>query len=315
MSPPRPDWRVRGQANVFSQQGTEDVAAGAALREWLSLADAIASAPADIAVLPFDEEDASLTGMPYTAEAGFLGRAAHEPVFLLPNVKPPHRRGEAARLERLMAAWGITTRTIPVLWEGQGDVLAVGDGRFVCTSGEGSHARTSPEAYEHVAPFLPGPSLHLRFRAEPWFHGNTFLGIYGGRGGRIAIVCEEALLPGEPARLRAFLPDVRFVVIRAEESLRYATNALQVQDRVLAPRGVPAIVRDAWRELGLDVEELDLPVLFGRGGGGAVCMTNRLDLSLEAVPEPSRFQTMRPHLLAALGAPSSGASPARGGPA
>lgn len=318
MSPPRPDWQIRGSANVFSQQagaGARPIERGAALAEWLSLADAIQSAPAEVVVLPFTDDNA-LTGMPYTAEGGFLGRlpGSSERVFLLPNVKPEHRRKEAVLIDALMTSWGIATRTLPVLWEGQGDVLDAGTDvalgpaggrRFVCTSGEGPHARTSPAAYQHVAPFLPGRSVHVRFRADPWFHGNTFLGFFFGSPAgappnvkTVAVVCEEALLPGEAARLRAFLPDVRFVVITAAESLRYGTNALQVKDRVLAPRGVPDVIRRAWDELGLTVVELDLPLLFGRGGGAAVCMTNRLDLHVDDVPRASRYENVRASLRA-----------------
>src|SRR5687767_11310001 len=111
MSPPRVDWRVHGRANVFSQdaaqpsaQPTAPVARGAALREWLVLADAIVEAGACVAVLPWDDDDDTLTGMPYTAEAGMLGRSVSgvvhpdSRVWLLPNITPPHRRGEAARI-------------------------------------------------------------------------------------------------------------------------------------------------------------------------------------------------------------------------
>jgi hypothetical protein len=50
VSPPHPDWRVHGAANVFSQQGSSSpgaasgIARGAALAEWLSLADALVDA-------------------------------------------------------------------------------------------------------------------------------------------------------------------------------------------------------------------------------------------------------------------------------
>lgn len=299
---------------MFSQArgaSAAHVEKGAALAEWLSLADAIEGAPGHVVILP-SCGDATLTGMPYSAEAGFLGRVPGElgRVFLLPHVKPPHRRAEASHIESLMTSWGIATRTIPVLWEGQGDVLDAGPvpgvspeagmRRSVCTSGVGPHARTSPEAYAHVAPYLPGPSIHVRFRADPWFHGNTFLGFFSGSSGRIGVICEDALLPGESARLRAFLPDVRFVVITATESLRYGTNALQVKDRVIAPRGVPDVIRAAWDELGLTVVELDLPVLFGRGGGAAVCLTNRLDLPIDDVPRASRYENVRAGLRAQL---------------
>lgn len=288
MSPPRADWRVHGKANVFSQRAGAPIAEGEALREWLGLADAITVAGARVVVLPFDEP--SLTGMPYTAEAGLLGAGR---VFLLPNVKPAHRRGEAALIARLMASWGIETRAVPVPWEGQGDVIDVG-GRLVCTSGEGPHSRTSAEAYAHVAPFI-GPSLHLRFRADPWFHGNTFLGFFRGARESVVVVCEQALLYGELARLRAFVPDARFVTIGIDESLRYGTNALQVGRRIFAPKGAPLLA--LWSQLDLEVTELELPALFGSGGGAAVCLTNRLALAIDDVPLASRYESVRPTLL------------------
>lgn len=322
VSPPRPDWRVHGAANVFSQQGSSPaqssgIARGAALAEWLALADALVDAGADVVVMPFDDDDASLTGMPYTAEAGFVGRARTgpdargAPLWLLPTMKPAHRQHEPAHVARFAESCGIATRTVPVTWEGQGDVLIV-DGaggaprRFVCTSGQGTHARTSPEAYSHVARYLPGPSLHLRFAAEPWFHGNTFLGFYCARDDDgavvdvVGLVCDDALLSGESSRLRAFLPDVRFVTLSRDDSLRYATNALQVGRRVLAPPGVPRHVHDVWRGLGLDVVEIALPTMFGRGGGAAVCMTNKLDVDLARVPQHLHYRAARAGLLARL---------------
>lgn len=303
MSPPRLDWRLIGRSNVFSQAHTASVRPGAALREWLALADAIAATPADIVLVP-SSDDSTLTGLPYTAEAGLLASAAGEPVFLLPNVKPSHRRGEAALLAGWAAASGLCTAAVPVLWEGAGDVLEVratgSTRRFVCTSGEGAHARTSAAAFDHVSPFLPGPAIHVRFRAEPWFHGNTFLGFFRGEQETLALVCEDALLPGEKERLRTFLPDVRFAFLTQAESLLYATNALQVGRRVLAPRGLPAWIGESWRTLGLDVSEIELPTLFGRGGGAAVCMTNRLELSAERVPRQHHYAHARPKLVALL---------------
>lgn len=314
MSPPRADWRVHGKANVFSQQAQAPVVPGAALREWLTLADAIHAAGGHIVVLPSD--DASLTGMPYTAEAGLLGEQPaldagggvvdSGPVFLLPNVRPAHRRGEAPLIARLMTSWGIKSLAVPVPWEGQGDVIDVSGspvqrgrrGRFVCTSGEGPHARSSPEAYAHVAPFLAGESLHLRFRADPWFHGNTFLAFFRGARENVVVVCEQALLDGELLRLRSFVPDARFVAISVDDSLRYGTNALQIGARVLAPAGAPPALLALWSQLGLEVVPLELPALFGRGGGAAVCLSNRLAAAIEDVPVGSHYQSVRAALLA-----------------
>ena len=84
----------------------------------------------------------------------------------------------------------------------------------------------------------------------------------------------------------------RIVAVSAEDTLSYATNALQVNDTVLAPAGVPDVVIDAWRSLGLRVELLELPALFRKGGGAAVCLTNRLDgVTPAMVPADMRLTT------------------------
>lgn len=297
---------MRGRANVFSQDDTHtapsQIERGAALREWLALADAIVDAGAAVAVLPWDDDDDTLTGMPYTAEAGALGKN----VWLLPNITPPHRRGEAARIELLARAWERPTHQVPVPWEGQGDVVdvgAAGSPRYVCTSGEGRFARTSIEAFERVAPYLDGPAIHVRFRADPWFHGNTFLGCYRGARERVIIACDEALFDGERARIEKHAGDgARWFSISRDESLKYATNALLVGKRVLAPAGVPQRVHEVWRALGLDIVEVALPTLFGKGGGAAVCLTNKLALAPKDVPAAYRYETVRAKLAAAASA-------------
>jgi N-dimethylarginine dimethylaminohydrolase len=314
MSPPRVDWRVRGRANVFSQDNTQqaaEVPRGAALREWLALADAIVDAGACVAVLPWDDDDDTLTGMPYTAEAGALGRAVSGTnnedarVWLLPNITPPHRRGEAARIEKLARAWGLRTHQVPVPWEGQGDIIDVGAHgapRYVCTSGEGKFARTSFEAFEKVASFLDGPAIHVSFKAEPWFHGNTFLACcHGAHGERAIVCCDDALFDGERARIEQHAgAGARWVSITRDESLKYATNALQVGTRILAPAGAPAKLHELWKSLGLDVVDVPLPTLFGRGGGAAVCLTNKLSVAPNEVPAASRYENVRAALVQAL---------------
>jgi N-dimethylarginine dimethylaminohydrolase len=121
----------------------------------------------------------------------------------------------------------------------------------------------------------------------------------GSRDG--VVVCPEALLEGELARLRAFLGETPVVEISPEESLGYATNALQVNGAVIAPSGVCASVRALWASLGLEVVELGLETMFRRGGGAAVCMTSRLwGLSPEEVPPQARYAAQAASLRAAL---------------
>jgi N-dimethylarginine dimethylaminohydrolase len=237
--------------------------------------------------------DPGLTGLPYTAEAGLCGRDPEtgERLFILPRLTPPHRQPEPRVIRPAVERLGLRPVELPddVAFEGQGDVIKVGD-RFVCTAGIGPWARTSVDAADHYTDVLPGPWLKLVFHADPWFHGNTFLGAWAKGGAVVVAVCDEALRDDGPALLRAFVGDARIVALTKADTLTYATNALQVNDTVLAPAGVPDAVVDAWRSLGLEVRFLELPALFRKGGGAAVCLTNRLDgVVVEDVPADMRL--------------------------
>lgn len=277
MSRPRDDWQIRGRANVFAaalnEAGAVSPSAADAQRDWQLIKDHIEDAGGRVVVV--DNPDPLLTGLPYTAEAGVMGRDKQGLVFVLPQLTPPHRQREPDVVKPAIEALGVRTVAVDAAFEGQGDVIGVG-ARFVCTSGEGRWARTSPLAYERYARFLPGKSLHLRFHADPWFHGNTFLGGYSNGDRVVVVVCPDALLDDGYGRLLRFVAPARIVNLSAEETLTYATNALQVNETVLAPAGVPDVVVDAWRGLGLTVKFLELPALFRKGGGAAVCLTNRL---------------------------------------
>ncbi len=279
MSRPRDDWAIRGRANVFAARDGPSPDAVAAQRDWDLLVQAIAEAGGAVVVVV--NPDPLLTGLPYTAEAGFLGRDGEGPLFVLPRLTPAHRQEEPAVIARAMAGLGLRTQTLneAVRFEGQGDVIDVGPAgtlRLVCTAGVGKWARTQSDAFACYADLLPGAALHLGFHADPWFHGNTFLGAWRQGKDVVVAVCLEALRDDGADRLRSFVDGARILPLTPEQTLTYATNALQVNETVLAPEGVPDVVVDAWRGLGLQVRFLSLPALFGKGGGAGVCLTNRL---------------------------------------
>lgn len=291
VSPPRPDWTIRGRANVFARDA-EAPPAAAARADWVAVCDAIEAAGGVCAVVD-NAVDAGLTGLPYTAEAGLCGRDPDtgDRVFVLPNLTPPHRQAEPGVIGPAVHRLGLSTVALPddVRFEGQGDVIKVGP-RFVCTAGVGPWARTSVDAADVIVDLLPGPWLKLVFHADPWFHGNTFLGAWSRGRDVVVAVCDEALRDDGPALLRAFVDGARVVPLSKLETLTYATNALQVNDTVLSPAGVPDVVVDAWRDLGLTVRFLELPALFEKGGGAAVCLTNRLDgVGVDDVPTDMRL--------------------------
>ena len=295
VSPPRPDWTLRGRANVFARDA-EAPPAAAARADWIAVCDAIEAAGGVCAVVD-NGADATLTGLPYTAEAGLCGRDPETGarVFVLPRLTPPHRQAEPDVVGPAAQRLGLHTIELPddLRFEGQGDVIRIGD-RFVCTAGVGPWARTSLDARDAIVDVLPGPWLKLAFHADPWFHGNTFLGAWANGRDVVVAVCEAALRDDGPALLRAFVDGAHVVPLTPQETLTYATNALQVNDTVLAPVGVPGFVVDAWRGLGLMVHFLELPALFRKGGGAAVCLTNRLDgVTVDDVPADMRLSAWK----------------------
>lgn len=290
MSPPRQNWQIRGRAN-FRARGAARADAHRAREEWTALADEIVECGGEVLVLPPNPRK-NLTGLVYTAEAGeFVVDDEGEPAYLLPNVAAEHRRDEADWIGGFFEGLGVETIAVESVWEAQGDAIRTADpNRVVHTYGGGPDSRTEASAYDEVADRMSDEHLHVTFRADPWFHGNTFLNVYrrreDGDWRGLALVCPEALDDDEYDRLVGFLEHSEVVEISRDESLAYATNTLQVDDTVLAPSGVSSRILDALESFGLDLREFELDELFSKGGGAPVCLTNRLwGLDRDAVPD------------------------------
>lgn len=294
LSPPRLDWALRGKANFRSREA-QAPDARRARREWAQLAGAIVAAGGEVLVCPPHPEQ-PLTGMIYTAEAGeFFRRPDGRPGFLLPNMASAHRRAEASWIGQVLTGWGFVVEAIGQAgrprWEAQGDAIRAGaPAKIVHTFGLGPDARSEAGAYQQVAERMGGAHILIEFRADPWFHGNTFLNIYRGAKELLMIVCPDALSPEEYARLREFMSEARVHEITRAESLGYDTNALQVNQTVIAPMTLSEGSDRALQEVGLEPQRLDLSELFLKGGGAPVCLSNRLwGLRLDEVPESARW--------------------------
>ena len=295
MSPPRLDWSVEGKANFRSRQA-DRVDPGRARMEWCTLADAIVDAGGEVLVCPPNPKR-KLTGMVYTAEAGEYYRTDEgEGRFILPNMKPKHRRREADWIGGFVEGLGIPTESVESTWEAQGDAIRGRDAdEIVFTYGEGADARSDRNACEEVARRIDADSICLQFNADPWFHGNTFLNIYRALNPDrdppgVALVCPEALPDDQYAKLAEFLDDFEIVEISRRESLAYDTNSLQVTDTVLAPAQLSETASRAFRRLGLKVVTIALGELFDKGGGAPVCLTNRLwGLDPDQLPDHAKW--------------------------
>lgn len=294
MSPPGPDWALRGRANFRSREAAQ-VDARAARREWLALAEAIEARGGTVAALY--PPSADLTGMPYAAECGHVVMSGGRPRFLLPNMAAPHRRGERAHWEALAGRMGLSPTDIGGgTWEAQGDV-ATFDGATLLFFG----GRTDRAGMEAAARFFEGEVLRIEIR-EPAFHGNMAL-LPLPAADRL-LVCHDVMSPGSRDALAARFGEARLVPVSEEEIRSYATNGLPIGRSLLAPHLIPPRVADLVLAAGMEVVTLDMRELCEKAGGASRCLVSIASApdGLVFVPEESRLPAIRERILREDGA-------------
>jgi len=273
MSYPSPGWQIRGGAN-FRSKGRAATNPRAAMREWLKLCDAITRAGGRILVMPPPPGE-PLTGLMYCANHGALFKDGDRWVFLLSKMSVAHRQGERAHIKEFFERAGVPTAEAKATWEGQADVTTLGGSRFVLSWG----VRSVKESLAEVRERLPmgARSMDVQLK-DPWFHGDTCLDPLTTRAGDTTLLVHGgALVDKAIPELRTFVDRYGDVLaVEEEDALAYACNSLCVNGTVLMPAGVSAGLRGQIIRRGFVIEELDLPELFGKGGGGPRCLVNEL---------------------------------------
>ncbi|MHB1844778.1 MAG: arginine deiminase-related protein [Deltaproteobacteria bacterium] len=295
MSPPPRGWKIRGGAN-YKSKARPQVSPRRALEEWLRLADAIEAAGGRVAVIG-PSDDPLLTGMMYTANAGWLCEVGASPVFRLSNLSVAHRRDERPVLRRALEAAGLDVRESQAIWEGQADMCHLPD-RIVLTYG----VRSVRESVDEVAAALPpGTPFHGARLREPYFHGDTCMDPLPAPKGPVWLAFPGAFASAEEYQAaRAFAGQAAEVVeIGEADALAYACNSLPVGEELLLPTGLSARLRDALSAVGFKLRELDFGELFGKGGGGPRCLVNELRGMAEAPPSLA-YRRHRPELAGRL---------------
>src|SRR6266545_4891007 len=94
MSYPAAQWQIRGGEN-FRSKTRAATNPQAAMKEWLTLCDAVTKHGGHILVMP-PPRDANppLTGMMYTANAGAMFKVGDRWTWLLPKMSVAHRQAE-----------------------------------------------------------------------------------------------------------------------------------------------------------------------------------------------------------------------------
>ncbi|WP_135466310.1 dimethylarginine dimethylaminohydrolase family protein [Crenalkalicoccus roseus] len=248
----------------------------AARAAWEALAAALRGAGAAVEVLPGAP---GLPDMVFPANAAVVldGRA------LLSRFRCPERRPEEPRFWaafQALRARGLldAVAALPegVFQEGAGDCLwDAARGHFWAGHGQ----RSLREAIPYVEAFFGREAVPLELAAPRFYHLDVcFCPLPGGE----VLFHPGAFTPSALGAIRARVPAALRIEATAEEAGLLCLNAVAIGRTVVMARA-SARLRALLAERGYRCVELDLsPFLLA--GGGAFCMTLRLDLRAAAPP-------------------------------
>ncbi len=294
LSPPPPGWRITGGAN-YKSSGRPAVDPHKAIEEWLALADALLACGAEVCVLPPPEPPALLSGLMYTANAGWLVTADR---FKVAKLSVAHRRGEQGYLgDVLPGLLGLAVEESTATWEGQADMCTLGPSSLILSYG----VRSVFESVAEVQGMLPsGIRTQAARLREPFFHGDTCMDVIETSSGRAWLVFPGAFASGENyLEVRAFAErEAEVLEISERDALAYACNSLSLGRILLAPQGLSAELTGRLIARGVELHPLDFGELFGKGGGGPRCLVNELR-GLEQPPPGTSYREKRTQLVSA----------------
>lgn len=293
MSYPGTDWHIRGGEN-FRSRTRSATNPRQAFTEWLALADAILRAGGQILVMPPPAVDPPFTGMVYTAALGQLFGSHQNLVFMLANMAAKHRQGEAEFARSFIAELDLPTMAAQHVWEGQADLQLIAGNRYLATWG----IRSQRGSLDDIRPMLQSSShlIDLELR-EPFYHGNTCLNPITNRAGDAVLLAHSgALVSNSLEGLRQFMgKDVEVYPLTVDDALALACQALCVNGTLIIPTGLSSALRGHLIRRGFMLEELELPELQGKGGGGPRALVNELR-GLVASPDALSYAVLRDEL-------------------
>ncbi len=231
-----------------------------ALRQWRTLHDVLLGLGVEVELLT---PQPGVPDLVFTANAGLIFGQR----FFSSRFRHEVRARETPHFDAWFAAHGFTVEHLPadMYFEGAGDALFCGRVLFA-----GYRIRSDAAGHHYLAQALERKVLPLELVDPRFYHLDT---------------CFCPLAPGEalffpPAFdsygcrvLESHIP--RLLPVRAEEALRFGTNAVVVGKTVVTNTGCERLAAEleAWGYRSIQVE-LDE---FLKSGGSAKCLTLRLD--------------------------------------
>jgi N-dimethylarginine dimethylaminohydrolase len=302
MSPPPPGWRITGGAN-YKSSGRPAVNPRKAMQEWLSLADAVVACGAEVCVLPPPGAPGLLSGLMYTANAGWLVTADR---FKVAHLSVAHRKAEQAYLgEVLPGLLGLSVEASTAVWEGQADMCTLGPSSLILSYGVRSVFESIAEVQGSLPPDARTQAARLR---EPFFHGDTCMDPIETHSGRAWLVFPGAFASSpDYLEVRAFAErEAEVLEISEGDALAYACNSLSLGRTLLVPPGLSVELCGRLVARGVELRPLDFGELFGKGGGGPRCLVNELR-GMERPPPGTSYREKRAELFGAVAGYSTSA--------
>ena len=252
-------YRIAYEINPWMRRSNR-VVGPRALEQWRRLRERVLELGVALEQVEQAQETPDMT---FTANAGVvIGKR-----FIPANFRFPERQPEEEHFIRWFREQGYTVETIhyPHYWEGEGDVLP-GEGRIFA----GYRFRTEFRALDHLEESLGEELVRLELADERFYHLDTCFAPLGeGRA-----LYEPAGFTSEArARLAEHFDDL--IAVDHTESLRFACNALVVDEHVVMNTGCPTTAQ-ALRDRGLVPVETPTDE-FIKAGGSVKCLVLMLD--------------------------------------
>lgn len=264
-------FRVAYEINPWMRPGewsTDPAAHDRAARAgWRALKSALEGAGACVEVMPGQP---GLPDLVFPANAAIVldGRA------LVARFRFPERAGEAPHFHRALEALsGLVSEVVDiedVYQEGAGDCIWDANRRLFWAA---SGPRSSPDSLRVIADFFGERVVHTPLATKAYYHLDTcFCPLSGGEILYYPPALTEEALAAVHAHTSA---DQRIEATKADAEA-FCVNAVSLGRKLIMARPGAAL-HDRLSERGYDVIGIDLdPYLLS--GGGAFCMTLRLDL-------------------------------------
>ena len=233
---------------------------GIALLQWSQLAQVLEDAGATIELLPPHD---GLPDYVFTANAGLVFRNR----IVLSYSCSEQRRDEQSYTRQWFEKRGFQVADLPqdLFFEGAGDALFCGDTLFI-----GYRVQSEAHIHQLLAEMLNCQVIPLELTDPYYYHLDT---CFCPLRTDLALYYPDAFDDRGLQVLQEAVPNL--IAIPTEEAQRFAANSVVVGNTVVTNNGCPT-VHQRLAEAGFKTQETDLSE-FVKAGGGAKCLTLRLD--------------------------------------